>query len=168
MGSQKTDSTSQVNNSDKSFSSIPVSEYSRLSQKSPSTPKITSSALVSLSPCSSALHPCSEYLHPESFSLLVFLLYLQHSPFYFFLLDSKCAKASLASSQPAVLCCPKSLQSCPTLCDPMDCSPPASSAHGILQETILECVAMPFCRGSSSPRDPTGVSYISCYWQAYS
>ena len=33
----------------------------------------------------------------------------------------------------------KSLQSCPTLCDPMDCSPPGSSAHGILQARILEC-----------------------------
>ena len=33
----------------------------------------------------------------------------------------------------------KSLQSCPTLCDPLDCSPPGSSAHGILQARILEC-----------------------------
>ena len=43
----------------------------------------------------------------------------------------------------------KSLQSCPTLCDPMDCSPPGSSVHGILQARILECVALPFSRGSS-------------------
>ena len=69
---KESDSTSQVNNPDKSFSSIPVSEYSRLSQKSPSTPKITFGPLFSLSPCSSALYPCSESLHPESFSLLVF------------------------------------------------------------------------------------------------
>ena len=41
----------------------------------------------------------------------------------------------------------KSLQSCPTLCDPMDCSPPGSSAHGILQARILEWVAMPSSRG---------------------
>ena len=34
-------------------------------------------------------------------------------------------------------------QSCPTLCDPMDGSPPGSSVHGILQARILECVAMP-------------------------
>ena len=34
-------------------------------------------------------------------------------------------------------------QSCPTLCDPMDCSPPGSSVHGILQSRILEWVAMP-------------------------
>ena len=35
-------------------------------------------------------------------------------------------------------------QSCPTLCDPMDCSPPGSSVHGILQARILECVAILF------------------------
>ena len=41
----------------------------------------------------------------------------------------------------------KSLQSYLTLCDPMDCSPPGSSVHGILQARILEWVAMPFSRG---------------------
>ena len=46
----------------------------------------------------------------------------------------------------------KSLQLCPTLCDPMDCSPPGSSVHGILQVSILETVAIPFSRGSSQPR----------------
>jgi len=40
-------------------------------------------------------------------------------------------------------------QSCPTLWDPMDCSPPGSSVHGILQARILEWVAIPFSRGSS-------------------
>ena len=40
-------------------------------------------------------------------------------------------------------------QSCPTLCDPMDCSPPGSSVHVILQARILEWVAIPFYRGSS-------------------
>ena len=43
--------------------------------------------------------------------------------------------------------------SCPTLCDPMDCSPPASSVHGILQARILEWVAMPFSRRPSQFRD---------------
>ena len=43
----------------------------------------------------------------------------------------------------------KSLQSCPALCDPMDCSPPGSSVHGILQARILEWVAVPFSRASS-------------------
>ena len=44
-------------------------------------------------------------------------------------------------------------QSCPTLCNPMDCRPPGSSVHGILQARILEWVAMPSSRGSSQPRD---------------
>ena len=45
------------------------------------------------------------------------------------------------------------IQSCLTLWDPMDCSPPGSSVHGILQERILEWVAMPSSRGSSRPTD---------------
>ena len=42
------------------------------------------------------------------------------------------------------------LQSCLTLCNPMDCSPPSSSVHGIFQARILEWVAMPSFKGSSS------------------
>ena len=42
-----------------------------------------------------------------------------------------------------------------TLCDTKDCSPPGSSAHGILQARILEWVAIPFSKGSSWPRDET-------------
>ena len=49
-------------------------------------------------------------------------------------------------------------QSCLTLCEPMDCSPPGSSVHGILQTRILEWVTIPFSRGSSQPRDQTWVS----------
>ena len=41
---------------------------------------------------------------------------------------------------------------CPALCDPMDCSPPASSIHGISQARILEWVAIPSSRGSSWPK----------------
>ena len=44
---------------------------------------------------------------------------------------------------------------CPTLCNPMDCSPPGSSVHGILQARILEWVAYHFSRGSSRPRNRT-------------
>ncbi|ADY76802.1 PP287 [Orf virus] len=44
-------------------------------------------------------------------------------------------------------------QSCPTFCDPMDCSLPGSSIHGILQAKTLEWVAISFSRGSSSLRD---------------
>ena len=56
----------------------------------------------------------------------------------------------------------QSLQSCPTLCDPLDCNPASSSLHEILQARILEWVAIPFCRGSSRPRDQTHTSYVSC------
>ena len=51
-------------------------------------------------------------------------------------------------------------QSCPTLCDPADCSLPGSSAHGILQARTLEWVAISFSKGSSQPRDWTRVSHI--------
>ena len=52
----------------------------------------------------------------------------------------------------------KSLQSCVTVCDPMDYSPPGSSVHGILQARILQWVTRPFSRGSSQPRGRTQVS----------
>ena len=52
-------------------------------------------------------------------------------------------------------------QSCLTLCDPMDCSLPDSSVHGISQEKILEWVASSFSKGSSWPRDWTQVSWIA-------
>ena len=63
--------------------------------------------------------------------------------------------------------CAMSLQSCPILCNTMDCSPPGSSVQGILQARILEWVAMPSSRGSSRPRDPTHVSYISCIGRGF-
>ena len=50
--------------------------------------------------------------------------------------------------------------SCLTLCDPLDCSPPGSSVHRILQARILERVAIYFSRGSSRPRDQAWVSCI--------
>ena len=61
-----------------------------------------------------------------------------------------------------VCACAKLLQSCPTLWDPMDCSPPGSSVHGLLQARILEWVAMPSSRGHSQPRNRTWVSCSSC------
>ena len=54
----------------------------------------------------------------------------------------------------------QSLQSCPTLYDPMDCSLLSSSVHGTLQAGILEKVAMPFSRGSFQPRDQSCISYL--------
>ena len=48
-----------------------------------------------------------------------------------------------------------------SVCNPMDCSPPGFSAHGILQARILEWVATAFSSGSSEPRDQTQVSHIA-------
>ena len=52
-------------------------------------------------------------------------------------------------------------QSCLILCNPMDCSPPGSSVHGISQSRILEWVAISFSRGFSQPGDQTQVSYMT-------
>ena len=63
----------------------------------------------------------------------------------------------------------KLLQSCLTLCDPMDCSLPGFSLHGILQARILEWVVMPSSGGSSRPRNRTWLFYVSCIgrWVLY-
>ena len=58
------------------------------------------------------------------------------------------------------LCCCLFAQSCPNLCDLMDCSPLGSFVHGISQARILEWVAISFSRGSSQPRDWTCISCI--------
>ena len=56
-------------------------------------------------------------------------------------------------------CCPCLVaQPCLTLCDPIDWSLAGSSVHGVHQARILECIAIPFSRGSSQPRDQTQVS----------
>ena len=64
--------------------------------------------------------------------------------------DHKCKHASSVT------------QSCLTLHNPMDCSPPSCSVHGIFQARILEQVAVSSSRGSSWPRDWTYVCFISC------
>ena len=56
--------------------------------------------------------------------------------------------------------CAQLLQSCSTLCDPMDCSLPGSFVHGIFLARIMEWIAMPSSRGSSQPRDQIHISYI--------
>ena len=67
------------------------------------------------------------------------------------------------------MCCCLVAQSCLTLCDPMDCSPPGFSVRGISQARILEWVAISFSRGSSPPRDcidrwsqPKYQTHVSC------
>ena len=51
-------------------------------------------------------------------------------------------------------------QSSPTLCDPMDCSLPGSSVHGIFQAIVLEWIAISFSKGSSQPTNQTRISRI--------
>ena len=100
-----------------------------------------------------------------AFPLLLFLpcfFLLLHSLLLLLLLPP--LLLSSPSLFPVILsCCWLVPPSCPTLCDPMDCSPPGSSVHGILQARILEWVAMPSSRGSPQPRDETQVSLsLSC------
>ena len=66
-----------------------------------------------------------------------------------------------AAPESSLCLCMLVTQSCPTLCDPMDCSPPGSSVHEVFQARILEWIAISFSRGSSGPRDWTQVSYIA-------
>ena len=61
----------------------------------------------------------------------------------------------------------KVAQSCLTLCDPMDCSPPGSSVHEILQARILEGVAIPFSRGSSWPIHGLNQCLLRCSQSLY-
>ena len=66
-----------------------------------------------------------------------------------------------SSLQKIILCVCVCVQSCLTLCDPMDYSPPGSSVHGLFQARILEWVASRgSSRGSSRPRDRTCVSCV--------
>ena len=61
----------------------------------------------------------------------------------------------------SLMCMCVHAQLCLTLCNPMDCSPPGSSVHGISQARILEWVAISFSREYSLPRDRTHISCIS-------
>ena len=82
----------------------------------------------------------------------------------FLFLHLRCESSSPSpgplSSPGGVCVCGLVAQSCPTLCNLMDCSPPGSSVHGILQARILEWVAIPSSRGSSQFRDQIQVSHI--------
>ena len=66
-----------------------------------------------------------------------------------------------SASREWLCCCCLVAKSCLTPCDPVDCSPPGSSVHGIVQARILQCVPISFSRGSSPHRHQTLVSNIS-------
>ena len=70
------------------------------------------------------------------------------------------AKWNMSDTKGYIQCACSVAQSCPTLCNPMDCSPPGSSVHGIFQVRMLEWVAISFSRGSSRSRDSTHISCI--------
>ena len=107
-------------------------------------------------PATPLVHLCTE---PYSCALSP-LLFL--SPY---LIKFSLSPRSFLLAYKDAMCCAKLLQSCPTLRNPMDHSPPGFSVHGILQAKMLEWVAMPSSRGSSNP----GIESMSLMypdWQA--
>ena len=68
-----------------------------------------------------------------------------------------------------VVCTHMPVLSSVQLCNPMECSMPGSSVHGIFQARMLEWVAISSFKGSSQPRDQTQVSCVSCLgeWVLY-
>ena len=98
--------------------------------------------------------------HPLSSPSLPTFNLSQHQAFFKWVRSShQVTKASGNSS--TYLCVCLVTQSCLTLCDPMDYSPPGSSLHGLLQARILEKVAMPSTRGSFQPRDCTQIPCVT-------
>ena len=79
---------------------------------------------------------------------------------WFFLSNFYWSRVDLQCSQ---LCCVVLVaQSCPTLCNPMDCSPPGSSVHGILQARVLKWVVIPFSRGSPVRSQGSNPGLLHC------
>ena len=103
--------------------------------------------IINLSPVS--LAPVKFFLHSEAIDIILKLKFLT------LYLTTTSYKSKSHSSTPREV-----VQSCPTLCNPMDCSLSGSSVHGIFKARVLEWVAISYSRGSSRPRDWTRVSHI--------
>ena len=73
-----------------------------------------------------------------------------------------CVEASIRTCRKERCCLVA--KSRPTVCVPMDCSPPGSSVHGVFQARMLECIAVPFSRGSFCSRDGTHISCIGRFF----
>ena len=105
------------------------------------------------------------FWHQHFFSCL----FRKNNSFFFLFLTHQGSPPPPATMMLPIVTVPcvyaKSLQLCPTFCEPMDHSLPGSSVHGILQARILEWVAMPSSRDSSRPRDWTQVSFLLLHWQ---
>ena len=71
------------------------------------------------------------------------------------------------SSSPILCVCVLVPQSCPALCGPVDCSPPGSSVHGILQATILEWVATGNCTNGNQEKEATSPLHKSSFKQEH-
>ena len=128
----------------------------------------TQAAYLSLNP------KCSPARLYSILSKLVPLFSMSTKPLAFHLTNSCASLMTLLRSHLGHECMrAESLQSCPTLCNPMDCRPPGSSVHRTLQARILEWVAMPSSRGPSWPRErmsPSSAgkfSITSATWKAH-
>ena len=107
-----------------------------------------------------SISPSNEYSGLVSFRVGWFDLLAVHRTLMS-LLQHHNSKALVAPKQQVVVVLVYSLKSCLTLCDPVDCSPPGSSVHGISQSRILQWVATSFCRVSFRPRDWICISCIA-------
>ena len=107
--------------------------------------------ISSLNLCESDVESLLRSLKMHSFLKLMFIEHL----FFYQVTIPACPPCEVKSVEELVA------QSCPTLCNPMDCSPPDSSVHGILQARLLEWVAIPFFKESSQTRDRTRVFCIA-------
>ena len=101
------------------------------------------------------------------FGLHIYLIFLSWGTLRQFLSTACCFKVIhwsicllLRSLRASV--CVLSCSDASTLCNPVGCSLPGSSVHGIFQSRMLEWIAISFFRGSSWPRDQTRVSWVSC------
>ena len=109
--------------------------------------------------CYCCFKPLNRYISKAWFCQIIYN-HLMHSKWKFIMLLS--TSRNLDRAQGVVCWCCLVAKSCLAFCDPIDCSPPGFSVHGILQARILESVAIPFSRESSWPRDWTRL----LHWQA--
>ena len=141
------------------FDSAPSSKYRGISPPRDSpTPAGCPAVQLKLDPIypETALDPTSSGLSPTR------LPHHAHPPTSTASQKSRCfwlTGCRSESSMTASFCCCWFAKSCPTLCNPMDCSLTGSSVHGISQAKVLEWVAISFSQGSSWPRHRTQVSY---------
>ena len=130
---------------------------------SPLTPIIsesTSTESLSLHPNYRSYNPHCMYDNTATICMTSCKLHMTSHPLFMILHHAM-------TSHPLYSCVHvKSLKSCSTLCDPMDCSLPGSSVHGILQPRILELVVTPSSRGSSQPMGSNPHILTLPNWQA--